>query len=267
LTWPLALRRVTSLMTVRGWAASWIPSCRDAELAVFDDDDDDLPAVDVAEVDLYSGDHHGALAGDHAGHVQGLGGWCGSGPGEACPVQPAAGGGWQRAGQGAGQDAAGGDDVDELGVDAQGDALPGEVDSGADLLAADADESARIDQTPDFDDGAGGQRPGRQGGGRGWPGGVAVGRAQPGEVFVVQGDRVGLDQLPVAEDVQGGTVEAEGDLLPGQRLAEPDLPPGGEHVPAGRDDPVDLHRVGVAGRGRGRRGAGRLAGCGGEHGW
>ena len=37
----------------------------DAELAVLDDDGDDLPAVDVAEVDLYSGDHHAVLAGDH----------------------------------------------------------------------------------------------------------------------------------------------------------------------------------------------------------
>jgi hypothetical protein len=25
--WPLALRRVTSLMTVRGWVDSWIPLC------------------------------------------------------------------------------------------------------------------------------------------------------------------------------------------------------------------------------------------------
>src|SRR5215467_14452708 len=111
----------------------------DAELAVFDDDGDDLPAVNVAQVDLYSGDHHAALAGDHAGHLQGLGGWCEGGPGEACSVQASAGGGGQRAGQGAGQDAVGGDDLDELGVDAEGDALPGEVDAGAYLLAADAD--------------------------------------------------------------------------------------------------------------------------------
>src|SRR5215467_11284597 len=151
----------------------------DAELAVFDDDGDDLPAVNVAQVDLYSGDHHAALAGDHAGHLQGLGGWCGSGPGEACPVQAAAGGGGQRAGQGAGQDAAGGDDVQELGVDAQGDALPGEVDTDADLFAADAHAAARIDQAPDFDDGVSRQRPRRQGGGRGWPGGPATGGAQP----------------------------------------------------------------------------------------
>src|SRR5215469_204914 len=137
----------------------------DAELAVFDDDGDDLPAVDVAEVDLYSGDHHAALAGDHAGHLQGLGGWCGSGAGEAGPVQAAAGAGGQRAGQGAGQDAAGGDDLDELGIDAESDALPGEVDTDTDLLAADADAAARIDQALDFDDGVGGQRPGWQGGG------------------------------------------------------------------------------------------------------
>jgi hypothetical protein len=38
------------------------------------------------------------------------------------------------------------------------------------------------------------------------------------------------------EDVQAGVGDAEGDLLPGERLAEPDLAPGGEHVAAGRDD-------------------------------
>jgi hypothetical protein len=38
------------------------------------------------------------------------------------------------------------------------------------------------------------------------------------------------------EDVQAGAVDAEGDLLPGERLAEPDLAPSGEHVTAGRDD-------------------------------
>ena len=80
-------------------------------------------------------------------------------------MQAAAGGRWQWAGQGAGQHAVGGDDVDELGVDAQGDALPGEVDPGADLLAADADASAGADQALDFDDGTWGQRPGGQGGG------------------------------------------------------------------------------------------------------
>jgi len=62
--------------------------------------------------------------------------------------------------QGAGQDAVGGhDDLDELGVDAQGDALPGEVDHDADLLADDADASAGAHQAGDFDDGACGQRP------------------------------------------------------------------------------------------------------------
>jgi hypothetical protein len=34
------------------------------------------------------------------------------------------------AGQDAGQDAVGGDDLEELGVDAEGDALPGEVGPG-----------------------------------------------------------------------------------------------------------------------------------------
>src|SRR5215831_17971323 len=100
------------------------PIVQDLELAVLDDHGDDLAAVDIAEMDLDPGDHQGALAGDHAGHAQGRSGWCGCGPGEAGSVQAAAGGGWQRAGQGAGQDAAGGDDVDEVGVDAQGDALP-----------------------------------------------------------------------------------------------------------------------------------------------
>jgi hypothetical protein len=98
--------------------------------------------------------------------------------------------------------------------------------------------TAGANQALDFDDGAGGQRPGRQRGGRGWPGGLAASGAQPGQVSAGHGDRAGLDQLAVVEDVQAGVVEAEDDLLPGERLAEPDLPPGGEHVPAGRDDPA-----------------------------
>jgi len=47
------------------------PFVQDAELAVFDDDGDDLATVDVAEVDFHSGDHEAALAGDHAGDLQG----------------------------------------------------------------------------------------------------------------------------------------------------------------------------------------------------
>jgi hypothetical protein len=38
---------------------------KDPELAVLDDHGGDLAAMDVAEVDLDSGDHHAALAGDH----------------------------------------------------------------------------------------------------------------------------------------------------------------------------------------------------------
>jgi hypothetical protein len=51
---PLALRRVTSLMAVRGGQLG--PFVQDAELAVFDDHSDDLAAVDAAEVDLDSCD-------------------------------------------------------------------------------------------------------------------------------------------------------------------------------------------------------------------
>jgi hypothetical protein len=80
-------------------------------------------------------------------------------------VQAAAGGGRQGAGQGAGQHAVGGDDLDELGVDRQRDALPGQVEPGADLLAADADTSAATDQPLDFYHGVGGQWAGWQGGG------------------------------------------------------------------------------------------------------
>ena len=99
------------------------------------------------------------------------------------------------------------------------------MDPGSDLLAADADAAARADQAADFDDGAWGQRPGRQGGGREWPCWLAAGGAQPGQVGVGQGDGVGLDQLAVMEHVHGATVEADGDFLPGERLAEPDLAP------------------------------------------
>jgi hypothetical protein len=66
--------------------------------------------------------------------LKGLGGRCGGGPGEAGAVQAAAGRRGQRAGQGTGQHAVGGDDLEELGVDAQGDPLPGEVDAGAELV-------------------------------------------------------------------------------------------------------------------------------------
>jgi hypothetical protein len=59
---------------------------QDAELAVFYDDGDDFPAVGVAEVDLYPGDHHAALAGNHAGHCQGLGG-SRSGRSRCCPSE------------------------------------------------------------------------------------------------------------------------------------------------------------------------------------
>ena len=44
------------------------------------------------------------------------------------------------------------------------------------------------------------------------------------EIFVIEGDRAGLEQRAFAEDVQGGAVEAKGDLLPGQLPAQPDLP-------------------------------------------
>jgi hypothetical protein len=55
-----------------------------------------------------------------------------------------------------GQEGAGRD----LDFDAQGDALPGQVDPSADLFAAHADAATGADQAVDFDDGVGGQRPG-----------------------------------------------------------------------------------------------------------
>jgi hypothetical protein len=58
-----------------------------------------------------------------------------------------------------------GDDVEERGVDAQGDALPGEVDPGADLLTADAGAATGAGQALDFHHRVGGQRAGWQGGG------------------------------------------------------------------------------------------------------
>ena len=42
---------------------------------------------------------------------------------------------------------------------------------------------------------------------------------------------MGLDQLSVVEDVQAGTVEAEGDFLPGERLAEPIWRPAANMFP------------------------------------
>lgn len=77
----------------------------DAELAVLDDDGDDLAAVGVAEVDFCSGDHEAALAGDHPADLGDLRGRGSGQSGEACSVQAAAGGGRQWAGQGADQDA------------------------------------------------------------------------------------------------------------------------------------------------------------------
>jgi hypothetical protein len=63
-------------------------------------------------------------------------------------------------------------------------------------------------------------------------------------------------------------VKAQGDFLSGQVLAEPDLPPGGEHVAAGGHGPVDLHSIGDGGdaRLRGRRVRG-YCGQRGQAGW
>ena len=102
------------------------------------------------------------------------------------------------------------------------------MDPGADLLAADADAASAPDGALDFDKGAGGQRARWQGGGGRAPGGPAASCPQPGQILGLQVHRVSLEQLAVAEDMQGGGVQAQGDLLPGQRRAEPDLAPGGE---------------------------------------
>jgi hypothetical protein len=147
-------------------------------------------------------------------------------------------------------------------VDAQGDALPGQVEPGADLPAADAHAAARADGPLRLDGDVGGQRAGWQGSGECGPGRAAAGGTQPGQASGVQGDRAGLEQLALAQDVQGGAVQPDGHLLPRHRLAEPDLASSGEHVPAGGHDPADLHCRQVTGghcrrlRGRGRGGRG-----------
>lgn len=155
----------------------------DPELGVVDRHGDDLAAVSVADLEFDSGDHEAALAGDHPADV---GDGCGPGggwrPGEPGAVQPPAGSRWQRAGQGAGQDAAG-NDLDELVADTQGDPLPGQVEPGAELLAADADTAASTNGPLNFDDRVRGQRAGWQRGrwrGPGWP---AASGAQPGQVL------------------------------------------------------------------------------------
>src|SRR5215467_12621058 len=125
--WPLALRRVTSLMKVRGWVASWVPSCKILNWLSSMITVTTLPrwtwprwifapaAIRAPWLKTTRVTRRAAVAG--AGRVR-----RGGLPAGGC------GGGWgERAGQGAGQHAAGGDDVDELGIDAQRDALTGQV--------------------------------------------------------------------------------------------------------------------------------------------
>ena len=57
------------------------------------------------------------------------------------------------------------------------------------------------------------------------------------------------------QDLQGGAVQPDGHLLPGHLLAEPDLAPSCEHVPAGGNDPVNLHCYQVTGGHTWRRGS------------
>lgn len=127
----------------------------DVEVGVVDGDGEDFAAVGGADLEFAAGDVEGALAGDDAGDLQGgFGSWGWSG--QACAMQAAAGAWGQWAGKGASELVVG-DDVDQVGVDSQDDAVAGQGHADAELGAAQGDASGPVDGAVDLDDCVGGQ--------------------------------------------------------------------------------------------------------------
>jgi hypothetical protein len=203
-----------------GVGGQFLSLVQDAELGVFGGDGDDFAAVSVSDVEFGAGDHEGAAAGDDPLNVGDLGRQAGGRSGRPGAVQACALLVGERVGAGSGQDSVG-DDVDELGVDAEGDASAGQGYADADLFAGDGDHAAVVDQPVDLNDCLGGQFPGREGSDGRRTAGPAAG-VQLGQVVGCEGDRAGLDELVVVEDVQGGGADPDGRGLAGHGGAEPD---------------------------------------------
>jgi len=115
---------------------------QDAEVGVLDDHGDDLSGVGGAEAESLAGNHGDAIFGDSALDVDRLGGkhsrqGCG---GQACAGEVGEAVDGYRAGPAA-HEAAVGDNVHEVAVQAQGDALADKVGVDGEALVGDGDDA------------------------------------------------------------------------------------------------------------------------------